>query len=458
MRQRIAVNAVTLSVPKVLEAKTGEEKNADVLLRFSAGVGGGGLVNDNEHLYDPTDYKAAVEELNARMARRGKAVGQDGHPGENDVETYGNAPVVWERFWTEEREGGWVEAMGEGIVPNTDAGRNLAPLIRLGVAVAFSSRAMAYREERVMGEKDPFLAANPEKAGKRYWYYSDMKIGTYDAVVTPGFDSATVRAYHEAVQASASLDRMVEAAVTQKLEERMNLEQRVAELEKENAALKAEVETKVKAKADEVTAAMKAELESKLAEALKAAPTAEQRALLERLAKLPTDKVEAALKVLESGADPASGTAVTEAKDRAVALETRIAKLEKDNGGLVDMLRKRDEEAAAEKQRALVREHVAKVTARLVNGAKIAEHLNADCKTVEQVDARLKAIKEIAGLEEVAEGLAASAKGAGTPKGDPAPTDVYAPTSPAGLVDVPDAQMAAIQAVAGGRPRPKGQA
>lgn len=442
--QRATIRDVRTSVVKVLEAKAGE-KDPDVLLHFQAALGGGGVINENLHLYDAADYKAAVERANTRILEVGRLVGQDGHPAPG-AETYGNASVVWTRFWTEDRDG-WVESMGEGIVPDNSKGRDLAPLMRLGVAIAFSSRASAIKEERVMDERDPHFKANTSKKGKQYLYLTETEIETWDPVVTPGFDSARVRAYHEAVQAGVSFDEYVAATINKQLEDRMSLEKRIAELEKERDALKADLDGKLEAKAKEVRESVTAEFAAKLTEQAKGLPTAEQRALLERLAKLPADKLEAAIKALETGSGEAS---VSEAKAREVALETRIMKQEGDIRGLQDMLRKRDEDASREKAKSLVREHVTRVTAKLLNGEKIAELLNGDeaLDTVEKVDARLKFIKDVGGLTEITEGLT---PGSGKPAGHAAATDTYRPSSESKGADIAEAEMEAIRLVAGGR-------
>lgn len=452
-RDRIVETRYT--VPILLEAKDAE-KNPDVLLRFKALLAEGGVINENERLYLPAEIVEQTAKLNTRIQERGKRPGQDGHPGMFSAPTWSTVGIGWSKTWTEEKADGRVESWGEGFVPATDAGRNVAVCMRVGFPIGISLRAGGVKGDAVMDERDPHFAANASRRGQRYTRVSELGLDTFDTVVDPGFDSATVRAFQESLEAGV-LDERVRAAINKRLEEieeeRMteDTKKKVAELEAENAGLKKALEAKV--------AEMTAAIDAKVAELRKALPSAEQVALLERLGKIPAEKLDAALKVAEGAAPaappaPAANAAATDEARRSLALETRLGKLEAENKGLVEKLRLQDEAAAKAVEQAKLREHVVKATALLVNGEKIAAFILDHADTVEAADAELKRIREMAKIDEVAEGLR---PGMGGKSEAPPAADTFESSDggPAGgsISSLQEARDRILSAAGGGRPK-----
>lgn len=464
---RVTFRESGVTKPIVLEARAEDSKNPDILLRFKAELGAGGVINDNNHLYEAKDLARENARLDDRIRSIGVRAGQDGHPSEKVSPTHTNIGIGWTKFWTEEQADGSVKSWGEGFVPATDAGRNVAVCIRTGFPVGYSLRGSAVKETRVLDERSPVFAANASKVGKSYVHYSDLQIGTYDTVVDPGFDTARVASYEELNEdAPGDLDARVLAAVDQRLEAKETamkieeLQKKITELETERDGLKTERDGLSKALEAKVTE-LTAKFDAEIARLKGAAPTAEQAAVLARVGKLDAAKLDAAIAVAE-GAAPAPTSAeaakLVEAERRVLAQETRIAKLEADNKALADSVKADREAAAAAVKATALATHAEKVTANLFNREKIVAHLlrpELALDTPEKIDAELAKVVDLTGLAAATEGLKPGQRAAGVSE----PADVFEDSSggPGGgtVADLDEVRQKSLAIAGGARAKKK---
>jgi uncharacterized protein YoxC len=307
----------------------------------------------------------------------------------------------------------WTEGddvFGEAKVLNTRLGRDVAAILAGGAALAVSSRASGAWERKTMDDSHPSFSKNSKLQGSEFDEVTAMKLKTYDVVVDPGFADARFLAYENMRTVVETLNKR--AMEDEEMDEAKvkELEQEAKELKEQNTGLQTDVEQK-EAKVKELEDSV-ASLTSKVEETEKALPSEDQKKLLDRLAELDTEKLENLLQVLE-GKVKEPTEEPSEVDRLRVAMEAKTAALEEKNKALEAKLLAAEQERENERNRALIREHVATAVAHYPEAARpgLVKHLEERCETTEQVDNELKHLEETFGLKDILTGVDENPKG-----------------------------------------------
>jgi len=297
----------------------------------------GGVVSANGTLYPADDVIRANEGLNRAIAAGFIAPGQENHSNPIEGPTF-KIPVVLQTTESATPRDGVAEVSGRFALTNTQSGRDILTLHKIGIPIGVSLNGFVVKEKHRLTRDSEFYAANKQHVGEDVMIHRDLvfnELSPYDLVRMPSFGTFA-RPAQESTQVQEALSRLApifkepaqEQADNPQQEPNMDLQKKLeaaeaklaevresqAKLEEAQKAAEAKVEELTEANAHTATAleaatsnanALQAKLdeaaeagktdEAKRAEALEA-KLAEQTAALEALqAERATEKRAAAL-------------------------------------------------------------------------------------------------------------------------------------------------------------------
>jgi len=168
-----------------------------VIMRAKGKLAHAGKVTANGRLYRVPLMQREIE----RVMRQGGEIEERAMIGETD---HPNA----ERGGPSVRQSAFIvtglgmnadgEVMGEIEVVGTEAGKDLAALIRAGAQVGFSSRARGSATTKRMTSQDPDYERNRDWDGREFEEVNDdFRLVTFDSVIGPAVSDAHVSDYNE---------------------------------------------------------------------------------------------------------------------------------------------------------------------------------------------------------------------------------------------------------------------
>lgn len=364
-----AARLVDLNIDTHLRFVTESEGASGGLPRIEGVFAQGGILNRNRRIYPTEVYKEWVEQVQP-LLKRGAFTGELDHPGfaQGSLE---RTAIRFTRMYMDGDLGKF-----EGVVLNTEAGKNLLALSEGGVEIGMSTRAVApvKYEEREDGEVEVI-----QLGGTFYGL---------DAVKVPSNPAGLAKIQE-------SLQEAFEAEVEAEEETTMTLEELKAKHPELYAQVVTEAQTELKSKLSDVEAQLTAEKEAKVA-ADAAVVAADEKAAA---ADAKVAKVEESLKAAGLLSDTVTLQTVTEsAQDKKdETLLTENANLKTELGKAVTRL---DEMERKDK----VSKHFEKTVKGIKFESVLREGIDLDkLMTTEDVDA------EIGRMTKVAEAAAAAA-------------------------------------------------
>jgi len=378
------------------EIDEGKALPKGVIMRARGKVAHAGRITENGRLYRRSWYKRQIERL---MKSGGKVeeravIGETDHPNPTvGGPSIRRSAIIFTGLGMND-DG---EVMANMDIVETEAGKDLAALVRAGAQVGFSSRARGDSSVKKMTSQDPDYELNRDWDGKEFQEVDDdSELTTFDSVIGPAVTDANVVDYHEQLKEVFAMkleDILKDKDLLKKIAESEAFKEIVSEATASavEAAVKKNTEELEKKFSEELMPMVKDHMESD--EFLANFEVVEEGADGDDLVEAKCAECDAAIRKGDKFC-PGCGIPVSRAvkpakKEGKGDDDDRIAEMQKQ----LDQLKKENEDLAgkveaAEKKDA-VREDDEKVEATVAAGlegkaAFIVEHVRADIKELKE--------------------------------------------------------------------------
>ncbi len=230
---------------------------------LEADLGIAGIVNGNNRIYEPSEFKQQNEAL-AKRIKSEPVEAEQGHPWWGS--TFDVAATIQGVEVTQDNAKNTAEAHGAFALLDNAIGQNLRTLSRAGIKIGVSSRGSGESETHTINDKSPYWKANQHLDGAVVDLISEFQLVSYDFVRNPSAGTYTDVGESVHLEAERALEALYESGVLQQEKEQGNVPLTLNELKEKHGDLYA------LAVKDAVEAA-KTEGATKLAEAVKTAET-----------------------------------------------------------------------------------------------------------------------------------------------------------------------------------------
>ena len=227
---------------------------------FEADLMVGGVVSGNGTLYPGPDVIRANDGLNRAIDAGFIAPGQENHSNPLEGPTF-KLPVVLQTTESTEPRPGVVEVSGKFAITNTQSGRDILTLHKIGIPVGVSLNGFVVKERIRLDRDSEFYAANKQHVGENVIVHRDLvfnELSPYDLVRVPSFGTFA-RPAQESQQVQEALARLAP------------IFKEPAEEQADNPQQEPDMDLQEKLDAAEATLAEVRESQAKIEEAQKAA-------------------------------------------------------------------------------------------------------------------------------------------------------------------------------------------
>jgi hypothetical protein len=350
-------------------------------------------INRNGRAYG--DMSDAIAEVQPLIKER-QIVGCDGHP-EKGFGEAGKQSMLLTGLWSDGKVGRF-----SADIPETDSGKNVAALIRVGFKYGVSTKGNGGSKRVVMNAQHPWFENNRDYEGREFEEvqpdYRFNKFQPLDFVIGPSVPEAMTTGFYEQAGLETRWEKEKDMATEKELNEKIAAAEAAAKVkDAELVDLKAKLEAAEKG-AEARAKTLTEEIDKKIAEAAEKAKaeavSPEDRKILETLRTKPNVMVIAE-KIAEAVTPKAPPAAVDEKDKRTLEQGVEIAALREcveRQGVRIKMM---ETEKKADEERAAIEKAIDSGTAGYpALRAFLVKDLRDRCKTEAEVAAVLPGLVE----------------------------------------------------------------